>query len=288
MSRLKYSAVPGYFTSFGDENVLSHRGDEGQHLGFVDGCSGWEDIQRLLDEDSSLKLLVLARHGQGHHNALESKYGTQEWERYWALQPGVHEVTLVDAQLTELGKQQVRSTGKELLLPMVEKIGFPEKFYSSPLRRCLETYMESWGQVFTSELVSSSTEVSVYVKEQCRETLGRHYCDKRLPHDHVVEQYGEETLLGNTKVHWVYEPGMANEDTMWSETHRETVEEIDYRIGGALQELLSGEERYISLTCHSGVIQSALRVLKHPEILQLQTGGVVFVLCKPAETEAKV
>ncbi|CDO95927.1 unnamed protein product [Kluyveromyces dobzhanskii CBS 2104] len=276
---LEYSAIPGYFTSYGDATVKSHWGDEGQHLGFVDGCEGWKDIQQLLQDDKSLKLLVLARHGQGHHNATEKKYGTEEWDRYWALQTGINDVELVDAKLTDLGKQQVRTVGKEILLPMVQQIGFPEKFYSSPMRRCLETFMESWTQVLTNEESAPAT-IPVYVKEQCRETLGRHYCDKRVPHHQILEQYGHKTTLGPTQINWVYETDMPDQDTMWDANHRETDEEIDSRIGAALQELLNGEERYVSLTCHSGVIHSALRVLKHPEILQLQTGGVVFVLCR--------
>ena len=149
--------------------MYKRQGVDYQHLGFAPGIETWSHLWAHLDRDQSLTLLVLARHGQGFHNETEQKYGTSEWDRYWALQPGIGQTTLVDAQLTELGKKQVALTGRRVLLPMVQAIGYPHVFYCSPLRRCLETYIESWAQVFAEVRLEQAT---VHVTESCRETLG--------------------------------------------------------------------------------------------------------------------
>lgn len=332
----EYFDIPGQGLGVSQGESMSNCPAPGQGLG--------QGLVQTLEQalaNPSHKLLVLCRHGQGHHNVCESTFGTEKWESQVALQPTFGEIVLEDAHLTDLGMQQVRDAGTNLLAPLVQTLGWPERMYCSPMRRCIETFMESWGAVAAVQ-PSASPEaedeqspgelpqelpqelphdivktwimgqgsgpspdpdqlasqypgqgysiVTAHVSETFRETLGRHYCDKRVSHSETIGQYGTRTLVlpapksaPTLHVSWQYpnNPPMDEEDTMWSPTHRETDDEIDARIGPGLNEILSGPERYISLTCHSGVIHSALRVLGHPPLRQLLTGGVVFVVVTP-------
>ncbi|GAB1526564.1 Probable phosphoglycerate mutase pmu1 [Rhizoctonia solani] len=78
------------------------------------------------------------------------------------------------------------------------------------------------------------------------------------------------------------------EDELWTPDHRETVPEIDKRVKSALDEiigsLLKKEEIFISITAHSGMIASALRVLGHREYL-LPTGGVIPLVIQATESK---
>ena len=333
-----FKAVPEYFDIPGQGLGVSQ--GESMSKGPAPGQGLAQVLQQALANPSH-KLLVLCRHGQGHHNVCESTFGTEKWESQVALQPTFGSIVLEDAHLTDLGMQQVRDAGTNLLAPLVQTLGWPERMYCSPMRRCIETFMESWGAVVESSASSSASpeaedeqstgelpqelpqelphdivktwimgqgsgpspdpdqlasqypgqgySIVAHVSETFRETLGRHYCDKRVSHSETISQYGTRTLVlpapkssPTLHVSWQYpNPPMDEEDTMWSPTHRETDDEIDARIGPGLNEILSGPERYISLTCHSGVIHSALRVLGHPPLRQLLTGGVVFVVVTP-------
>lgn len=331
-----FKAVPEYFDIPGQGLGVSQ--GESMSKGPAPGQGLGQGLAQVLESalaNPSHKLLVLCRHGQGHHNVCESTFGTEKWESQVALQPTFGSIVLEDAHLTDLGMQQVRDAGKHLLAPLVQTLGWPERMYCSPMRRCIETFMESWGAVAESYASSSASpevedeqspkesphdivrtwimgqgsgpspdpeqlasqypgqgtaSVTAHVSETFRETLGRHYCDKRVSHSETISQYGTRTLVfppsgdcPTLHVSWQYpnNPPMDEEDTMWSPTHREIDDEIDARIGPGLNEILSGPERYISLTCHSGVIHSALRVLGHPPLRQLLTGGVVFVVVRP-------
>ncbi|EDZ71012.1 YKL128Cp-like protein [Saccharomyces cerevisiae AWRI1631] len=166
---------------------------------------------------------------------------------------------------------------------MAKQLGMlPHVFFSSPMRRCLETFIESWTPVLaeTQEL-PAGTKISTRIIEGLRETLGSHTCDKRVAHSMAVDEYQDFSTESGHTVHWQYVPDYPEDDELWLPDHRETCAEMDKRTLNGLFELfnqLSSEEKFISLTCHSGVIQSVLRNLQHPPIYNLDTGKVVAVV----------
>lgn len=227
------------------------------------------------------KLLVVARHGQGHHNVAESQYGTTVWEQHWALKTGDGTAHWEDSYLTEQGIKEVQHTGRTELSALVDAHGYPDVFYCSPLRRCMQTLLESWGQTAETGKMTTETIFDVHVTESIRETLGRHTCDKRVPHSMVVDEFGHMTPMPANElklVRWVFDPKMAEEDEMWDAEHRETDLEIDARIAQAVDRILDGPEEYVSVTCHSGVIASMLRVLSHAELAKPATGSCLFMV----------
>jgi hypothetical protein len=53
----------------------------------------WQAFAREVDrlnaaaaKDTSYKLLFMARHAEGYHNAAETHYGTPEWQRHCVLE----------------------------------------------------------------------------------------------------------------------------------------------------------------------------------------------------------
>ena len=81
----------------------------------------------------------------------------------------------LDAVLTGKGVQQAEELGK-FWDHAIQSDGVcaPTSFYTSPLRRCLQTAMVTWGNV--KALPDPSPPVVV---EALREIFGVHTCDKR-------------------------------------------------------------------------------------------------------------
>ncbi|EJS42951.1 pmu1p [Saccharomyces arboricola H-6] len=282
---MSFKAVSGYFAAYPNKGFQGLDSSQYDHLQLI-SHKDWKELYDDIPKDTQnchYKLLILARHGQGYHNAAILRYGMKEWDAYWSLLPGDEHGEWLDSRLTPLGKNEVRRTGSNVLLPITKQLGIlPDVFFSSPMRRCLETFIESWTPVLT-EVQNASTrdEISPRIIESLRETLGSHTCDKRVAHSMATDEYQGFCMESGHTVHWEYVPDYPEEDELWLADHRETCAELDIRTKDGLFKLfsqLSKEEKFISLTCHSGVIQSVLRNLKHPPIFNLETGKVVGVV----------
>lgn len=286
-TELEFIALPGYFASFEKDDskaVDSTKVDQNTLINHND----WKELYDAIPEDTEdthYKLLLLARHGQGYHNYSMQKYGLKLWDDYWSLLEGDEGGSWLDSRLTEVGRNQVSNTGEEILVPLVDQIGFlPHIFFTSPMRRCLETFVYSWNHVFTKypEMIDGPI-VYNNVIENLRENLGSHTCDKRVDHSEAVEEYQDfKTKSGHT-VRWIYEEKYPEKDNLWEVDHRETPDELDVRTRKGLQSLFSlasSKHKFLSLTCHEGVINSVLRNLQHPGVQKLQTSETVAVVVK--------
>ena len=294
---LDFEAVPGYFASFASPTqsapIDTSKFDHNALVNF----SSWRGLYDAIPGDTattSYKLLILARHGQGYHNAAIERYGQARWDEYWSFLDGDEFGSWFDAKLTPLGIEQARSTGANVLWPIVHALGFlPHRYFSSPLRRCLETFMYSWSEVYerwcrdneghkpSTVLVPSVIENNVI--ENLRETLGEHTCDERVDHSVVLQEYQDAKLQSGQIVHWVYEDGYPEHDQLWEADHREEDDEMEVRVRAGLKTLFGAtttDDKFISLTCHDGVIRNVLANLKHPGVLNLDVGKVVCVVVK--------
>lgn len=273
---ISFRAVPGYFAGFESEGSGPVDSLEVDHLKILRELSLPQDT-----ETRQYKLFVIGRHGQGYHNAAIERYGQEEWDRYWSKLDGDEYGNWVDSRLTPLGKKQVSDTGVQHLVPLTTDLHcMPDRYFCSPMRRCLETLAESWKHVFAS--LGKGKQIDVSIIENLRETLGEHPCDRRVPHTETVEEYQNYKYKDiDTTITWLYDENYPEEDQLWQVGHRETDDEIDVRINAGLVEMfkqVQPHERFISLTCHSGVIQSVLRNLDHPAIKNLQTGKLVYTV----------
>ena len=293
---LDFESVPGYFASFSSPTqrvpIDTSKFDHNALVNF----SSWKELYDAIPRDNdttSYKLLILARHGQGYHNAAIERYGQAQWDEYWSFLDGDEFGSWFDAKLTPLGREQVRSTGADVLWPIVDALGvLPHKYFSSPMRRCLETFMFSWSEVYErwmdngghkSSTVAVPNVVENNVIENLRETLGEHTCDERVDHSVALREYQDAKLPSGQIVHWVYEDGYPEHDQLWEADHREDDDEMKVRVRAGLKTLFAAttaDDRFISLTCHDGVIRNVLANLKHPGVLNLDVGKVVCVVVK--------
>ncbi|CCD25022.1 putative phosphomutase NDAI_0E02060 [Naumovozyma dairenensis CBS 421] len=291
---MPFKSLPGYFHAYPTHESIKTPIDSSKedHLKLTNNFKSWQQLYNSIPNDTpttSYKLVILARHGQGYHNAAIDRYGMARWDEYWSFLNGDEFGEWLDSKLTPLGVRQVQTIGEEVLLPIFKDLGIlPHVFFSSPMRRCLETFIESWTCIF-NEVAHNHQDggdggrnvkekVKIHILENIRETLGEHTCDKRVTHSIAVDEYQNYELKSGHVIKWKYGQDYPEEDTLWLPDHRETKEEMDIRIHGGLTELfsrLTDEQRFVSITCHSGVIGSALRNLKHPPILNLDTGKIV-------------
>ncbi|MCJ1231458.1 hypothetical protein MMC12_008135 [Toensbergia leucococca] len=286
-THMTYSTVTGYFmqddlgtdasrfdyksVNFGLKN-RSYSPDE--DFESVSKKTQWQrfeqEVSRLNHESKSTvryKVLFLGRHGQGVHNVAESFYGTSAWDCYWAKQEGNGTVNWVDAHLTELGKDQAQ-VANQFWSKMIadQKIPVPQKYYTSPLDRCLSTARLT----FSGLMLPTNQAFTPTVKELLRETNGVHTCDRRSPKSYIQNEYPTYEI----------EVGFTEEDELWLPDKRESNSALDARMKLLLDDILTDENSdFISLTSHSGAIASILRVIGHREF-RLVTGSVIPVLVK--------
>ncbi|MCJ1303628.1 hypothetical protein MMC08_006438 [Hypocenomyce scalaris] len=285
-SHTQYSTVTGYFlqddletdesafnytaVNFGlkDRSYTSEGDDPGNKL------TQWQLFQQEVDrlnheggKDVQYKVLFMGRHGQGVHNVAEDFYGTHAWDCYWSKQDGNGTATWVDAQLTGQGVKQAELANhfwekeiEEQLIPV------PQKYYTSPLTRCLATA----NITFSSLKLPASRPFVPVVKELLREVNGVHTCDRRSTKSYIHNHYPEYGI----------EDGFAEKDELWRAGARETDPALDVRLTELLDDVFSHDDStFISFTSHSGAIGAILRVIGHRKF-SLVTGSVIPVLVK--------
>ncbi|KAL9009502.1 MAG: hypothetical protein Q9173_005472 [Seirophora scorigena] len=271
------------------------------------------EVQRLNDtagEGVVYKVLYMGRHGQGVHNVAEARYGREEWDRLYASLPGDAHGHWTDAHLTPTGVQQALAARAFWRHQIVSaRTPAPQTHLTSPLYRCLETADLTFANLFEEEEEEEKEDLDLdlnqlllpteaeddhrrgrrrrrrrppyayapVVKELLREVLGVHTCNRRSP----------LSALRRAFPHFRFEASMAEEDELWSATHRETDGELDARMRRLLDDVFGGGDNddddaaatFVSFTSHSGAICSLLRVLGHREF-RLVTGGVLAVLVR--------
>ncbi|TKY87318.1 hypothetical protein EX895_003995 [Sporisorium graminicola] len=269
----------------------------------------WSDLTQKLfqlnaegaiKDGSSYKLLFAGRHGQGYHNVAESKYGTPAWDSYWSEL--TTDGTLVwgpDAKLTALGIQQAQTVNDawKAMLNQSDSVPLPSRLFSSPLSRALSTLEISYDKILLSNPnatgsatpqhqqggldglihdVSSAIGKALHpkltpeVKELFREEYGEHTCDQR----------STKSQLAKTYPNVAFEPGFTEQDTLWT-TSREADSHLDARIQQALTQMWNEaqQDQVVSLTSHSGVMQSIFRVVGHYPI-HPSTGALIPLIIK--------
>lgn len=146
----------------------------------------------------------------------------------------------------------------------------PEKYYVSPLDRCLATAITT----FDGLRLPAQQPFIPEVKELLREVIGIHTCDRR----------SNKTYIHTNFPTYTFELGFAEEDEMWRPDIREDHLVHDIRMKKLLDAIFTHDDStYISFTTHSGSIASLLRVVGHREF-RIPTGAVIPVLIKAEPT----
>jgi broad specificity phosphatase PhoE len=252
----KYAAQKGFFSHDEDPESWDFRATTRAYLGLLERAyptdaafdpkrerTQWQRFEHYVYElnkqgptEKKYRMLYVIRHGQGIHNVKEKEVGREEWDRYWSKLPGDGVTTWEDAALTDFGEQQAR----DMFSTAISDIPHPEAIYTSPLRRCLRT-----TELAFAHLLDTRTPT---IKENLRERLGVHTCDKRSSKTFIKSAYPSFNI----------EPGFTEDDKLWKPDVRETFEEHVVRTKSLLDEVFNQnkESLFVSLTMHSGAIMA--------------------------------
>ena len=176
-------------------------------------------------------------------------------------------MTWSDAHLDSAGIAQAEIANKFWQHEIeVQKIPYPQSYYTSPLTRCLQT----------ANITFSGIDLPVYypfiptVKELLREGISIHTCDHRKSRTYIEESFPDYNI----------EKGFSEYDELWDGVTAETSDAQAARSKKWLDQVfVTDEHTWISATSHSGELASTLSVLGHQEF-PLNTGAVIPVLVK--------
>ncbi|KAG0130435.1 histidine phosphatase superfamily [Tuber indicum] len=193
-------------------------------------------------------------------------YGTHLWDCHWSLLDGNGTSVWADAELTNIGVTEAQRANIAWKDQIKADVPLPESYYSSPLRRAASTLEITWKDI----TLNNHKTPKPIVKEELRETIGIHTCDRRSSKTEIAEKFPE----------FVFEKGFLENDPYWTLKWREPDDVRDIRLGEALNDIFAHDNNtYISITAHSGAITSMLQVLGHRPF-RLQTGGMIPVVVK--------
>ncbi|KAI0357434.1 phosphoglycerate mutase-like protein [Trametes cingulata] len=273
----KYTIVTGFFAQDdpgADGNAI---GALPQRFGLLDESpERWTNLQKRIEElngaapeGTRYKLFFFIRHGQGHHNVAEAKYGTKTWDEYWSKLETDGEILWgPDPELTALGVTQAQEARKLWEVEREYGVPLPEKQYASPMRRALQT----WQEIFVNSGSLSQGSPRVTILENLREEYGEHTCDRRFPRSVIAQNFPPPT--------YEIEDGFSEEDVLWKADERETKEHVKERAHAVLDHIFSRiQETYVGVTAHSGIINGFLAAMGRPRY-PLPTGGILPLVIK--------
>lgn len=281
----QYSTVTGYFlqdepstdprtfdfatTNFGliereydtDSSLQDHESTQWQRFSHK-----LQALNREAPSDIRYILAFMGRHGDGWHNRAERFYGTKQWDCYWSTLEGNGEISWADAHLTERGTAQALAVNAFWNKEIAEQsILTPEKFFVSPLSRCLRTAELTW----TGVTLPSDRPFNPEVKELLREGMGIHTCDRRSNKTYIESTYP-----------FRIESGFTEEDQLWLPHLRESDSALIVRLKRFLDDIFKhNNDTVFSMTSHGGATHAMLRNIGHRDF-PLNTGAVIPVLIK--------
>ncbi|KAF0698857.1 Aste57867_10534 [Aphanomyces stellatus] len=232
-----FHVAPGHFTyhaTADGSSIFEH---------FHRSAGSWPEFtQAVLASPQKVKVIYFLRHAEGEHNAAKVRLGAEVWFRDVACTD-----LYLDARLTAKGEAAAAQAsirlGKEL------ENGMPlQKVLVSPLLRTLQTA----ATVFARQIGA----VPFVAMELCRETMGKHTCDKRSPVT-TMEPLFPMVDFSQMK---------DNEDMLWRADVRESLDDIQTRAVAFLRQVYDEvPETFVAVTSHVGFIGACLRVLEQPE-----------------------
>lgn len=242
-----------------------------------------QEIRQLNDqapEGTKYKLLFCARHGQGYHNKLVDIVGIEEWDRHWSHLnegdfDGEHLVWGPDPFLTSRGEEQARLMHRAFSSEISHGLPLPTKLFSSPFTRSAQTLLLTWNDILVSQDPAKRV-LQPLVKENLRETIGEHTCDKRSSKSEFLKRFP----------HWgfVHDSDFPEEDIYYKDDWREPIHEQALRAFRFLQEVYQHDDEIIYCSSHSGEIKALLLASNHRPFA-VPTAGMIPIVIKMTKEE---
>ncbi|KAH6682248.1 putative phosphoglycerate mutase [Plectosphaerella plurivora] len=293
---VKFSLVPGFFVDLLEKSRQDPAAKitTQPNLGLLDRSSWPGNVSQSTSDDSKTswelladhvarlnqaasgstkyKVLFVTRHGQGYHNTMEAKVGTEAWDNHWSKLDGDGTVVWADAKIDPNGIVQAAELSAIWSnVATNEKLPLPPSIYTSPLARCLETTR----RVLSATYQEQGAEFRPVIKELLRERLTDHTCDRRSSLSWIQANYPD----------YVVEPGFSEEDTLWSSTRYETMEEHVARKQKVLEDIFNTDDNgFVALVAHSMAISAILGVLRE-ENIRVRAGSTIVLFVKAESGE---
>lgn len=291
-----FSIVPGFFKQSSPETDDLTYNPLADHFGLVDGLTWPAAVEKLQELNRTVadpsreryKLLFSARHGQGYHNLAVEVFGLEEWDNHYshlngAVTPdGEKLVWGPDPFLTTRGEQQAKLMHESFHKEITQHgCPVPSRLFSSPFTRAAQTLCITMDGICVrndaedaSKPLLAKERLHPIVKEDLRETIGEHTCDKRSDRGTF-----EKRMHG-----WgfVFEDGFVNDDIYYKSDWREPFHKQALRANGFLQDLFSDDfatDEIVYCASHSGEIKSLIAVTGHRRYT-VPTAGMVPLLVK--------
>eukprot|EP00468_Gymnochlora_sp_CCMP2014_P013148 CAMPEP_0167756238 /NCGR_PEP_ID=MMETSP0110_2-20121227/9274_1 /TAXON_ID=629695 /ORGANISM="Gymnochlora sp., Strain CCMP2014" /LENGTH=297 /DNA_ID=CAMNT_0007642325 /DNA_START=62 /DNA_END=955 /DNA_ORIENTATION=- len=212
-------------------------------------------VEEMKAKGQKVKVLYFLRHAEGYHNSAEREI--HDKEQWWTVE-GIKD-KYIDADLNAEGVEQSKLLSRRL--GVAAELGLMvDGLITSPLRRAVRT--AGIGFNFTEDRTSDMHprfkelyKKKAVAEELSRETLGKLKCDKRMTSSELAKIFP-----------WVDYSAITEQDELWTESHRETLQEKKERVNQFLQWLWRNEKvshlDYVVVATHSGWINAALKELK--------------------------
>lgn len=176
---------------------------------------------------------MFLRHGVAKHNLRDPTTGQS---------PDLTNPALWDPPLVQQGMQQA-ITVRERVSDVINK---SELVVASPLTRCLQT---AHLVFFPGSAYNQADPTPIVCVEQVREAYGMHYPDKRR----------EKSIL---QKHWPFvhfDPAMTDKDEKWSDSSRETLDDVIGRVSEFFQWVVQRRETNIFVVSHGVWIECCFK-----------------------------
>ncbi|GAA5994981.1 putative phosphomutase [Rhodotorula paludigena] len=274
-----YTSVEGYFVQSSPSFNSTDFDPLTSSFGLIDRTPRrWSSFRERVaqlnaqaDEHTVYKVFYLARHGEGWHNVGEREHGTEAWNSYWSMLNGDGNITWgPDPLLTPTGVAQARRNTDAWAIEAAAGAPLPQRLYSSPLSRAMSTLDITWHDLLLKE-----GKAIPLVRENLREVLGVHTCDKRETKSNISKRYPA----------FAFEVPFSEHDQRWSPDWRESDQQAAFRMQQVLNHIFAAEAAtFISITAHGGAIKALLRACGHPNPdLHVGTGSMVPVVVKAVD-----
>ena len=204
-----------------------------------------------------------------HYNQTDMRTQKMRWQN------GNATTTWLDAHLEDTGISQAKEVSSYWSSHLSSSSGLPlpEKYYSSPLFRCLQTLNFTFPDLSSPNDFTPS--ITPIINENLREIVGVGTYLKR----------SSRTLITAAFPTWEIEAGFTEKDELWIEKRKrkthEQWDDIEWRVKEFLDELFleEKEKTVISVTTHLGTSLAILKVIGHRKFM-LESAQVIPVIVK--------
>jgi broad specificity phosphatase PhoE len=237
----------------------------------------WKEVVANVKNLKETKIVYVTRHGNSDHNNKSREYGKPLYYQFYAKDPQD-----IDPKLSDNGIEQAKEVGG-MIKYMARNHGLPlpMSFYSSPLRRCVQTAIYA-----TKGMFGPTWNDAIHVRDGLREWIGwdHHHSSDKTSRKSEIVKFARD--IGGTVEH----DRKSEDDPLVQDNEfikKEAYADVRRRIEETLNEIYDNDDaKTIHLFLHNRCFRSFLRVIGHAEEEEFDMENcatVVFLVTREME-----